>query len=307
MNSKTQPMRARIAGRVTPSSQSSSNSLEMIELPVKKTPDVITCCQVSGNILIGSHKTLVLYKFCVRTHDISKLKFIDFEESLTFEVSFCPSTISLCENLVSCLSKENFHVFKVIYKESNEGNNQVKKNSSERKDSESVDFQRRQKKRGGNDNSRNSKCIDLDQLMKYTNVDCRSFKEEVKEKLFVHSDSFPIVVYLPTIVEENKSLSANQMVNIQKRAGPFCDAPLEMQVKVCKDSLPQTEGVPDICNLLQLQILACSKTSKEEFRCMNIKPMYVTSKECSEGKFYFLSRECNLTLTTKYLNVCLNL
>ena len=42
-----QPMRARIAGRVTPSSaQSGPPSLEMIELPVKRTPNVIACCQV---------------------------------------------------------------------------------------------------------------------------------------------------------------------------------------------------------------------------------------------------------------------
>jgi hypothetical protein len=44
--SKLQPMRARIAGRVTPSSQSGANSLEMIELPVKRAPNVIACCQV---------------------------------------------------------------------------------------------------------------------------------------------------------------------------------------------------------------------------------------------------------------------
>jgi hypothetical protein len=43
-----QPMRARIAGRVTPSStQGGPPSLEMIELPLKKNPNIVACCQVS--------------------------------------------------------------------------------------------------------------------------------------------------------------------------------------------------------------------------------------------------------------------
>lgn len=43
-----QPMRARIAGRVTPSITQGSgvSSLEMIEIPVKRTPTLIACCQV---------------------------------------------------------------------------------------------------------------------------------------------------------------------------------------------------------------------------------------------------------------------
>ena len=68
---------------------------------------------MSGNILVGSHKTLVFYKFHIRTHDISKLRFIDFEETLGLELSFCPSHVMLCEDLVSCISKENLHVFRV--------------------------------------------------------------------------------------------------------------------------------------------------------------------------------------------------
>lgn len=50
--SEPQPMRARIAGRVTPSSsQTGGDVLEMIELPVKfNTTSTIACCQV--NILL---------------------------------------------------------------------------------------------------------------------------------------------------------------------------------------------------------------------------------------------------------------
>jgi len=50
-NTVQQPMRARIAGRVTPSStQSGPPSLEMIELPLKRNPSIIACCQVSKHI-----------------------------------------------------------------------------------------------------------------------------------------------------------------------------------------------------------------------------------------------------------------
>jgi hypothetical protein len=50
-NTVQQPMRARIAGRVTPSStQSGYPSLEMIELPLKRNPSIIACCQVSKHI-----------------------------------------------------------------------------------------------------------------------------------------------------------------------------------------------------------------------------------------------------------------
>lgn len=43
-----QPMRARIAGRVTPTTnQSELSSLEMIEIPVKRNPTAIACCQVN--------------------------------------------------------------------------------------------------------------------------------------------------------------------------------------------------------------------------------------------------------------------
>lgn len=46
-----QPMRARIAGRVTPTTnQSELGSLEMIEIPMRRNPDAISCCQVSENV-----------------------------------------------------------------------------------------------------------------------------------------------------------------------------------------------------------------------------------------------------------------
>lgn len=60
-----QPMRARIAGRVTPTSnQSDLGSLEMIEIPVKRNPHFISCCPVSINLLLPKCKKEVFDYFC---------------------------------------------------------------------------------------------------------------------------------------------------------------------------------------------------------------------------------------------------
>lgn len=63
-----QPMRARIAGRVTPTTnQSEVVSLEMIEIPVNDSPTSIACCQVGlSKFFIG----LVIIVFIFRSQAI---------------------------------------------------------------------------------------------------------------------------------------------------------------------------------------------------------------------------------------------
>lgn len=54
-------MRARIAGRVTPTTnQSELGSLEMIEIPVRRNPNAIACCQVSCSLIL-----LILFELLV--------------------------------------------------------------------------------------------------------------------------------------------------------------------------------------------------------------------------------------------------
>jgi hypothetical protein len=52
----------------------------------------------------------------------------------------------------------------------------------------------------------------------------------LREKL--HHDSFPVVVQLPSVAEGNKNLSANQLINIASKNGPFRDATSDLNVKV---------------------------------------------------------------------------
>jgi hypothetical protein len=57
---------------------------------------------------------LMLYSFHICTHDISRLRFIDFEESgVCVELSLCPSSVSLAEDIIMCMAEEFVHVFRL--------------------------------------------------------------------------------------------------------------------------------------------------------------------------------------------------
>lgn len=63
---------------------------------------------------MASHKTLMLYHFRVCTHDVSRLRFIDFEDSGVYvELSFSPSSLSLAEDIIACMAEESVHVFRL--------------------------------------------------------------------------------------------------------------------------------------------------------------------------------------------------
>lgn len=57
----------------------------------------------------------MIYNFVVKVHDISKLRFIDFEEvSLQVELSFLPSEMTFCENYIACMNHDHMHMFKIV-------------------------------------------------------------------------------------------------------------------------------------------------------------------------------------------------
>ncbi|XP_054001968.1 uncharacterized protein LOC128888833 [Hylaeus anthracinus] len=111
---QNQPMRARIAGRVTPTLNRPLNSLEMIELPLSIQPTLIACCQSTGNLLVASGNSAILHEFKVETQQVSKMKFIDFEArpwSLGF--SFSPTRMEIVEDFISVMDKSNLSVFRL--------------------------------------------------------------------------------------------------------------------------------------------------------------------------------------------------
>lgn len=71
--------------------------------------------QVSGNLLILSDNVVNIHAFKIRTHDISKMKFIDFEEIPIFiELAFSPIYISICENYIGYHNRDSMHLFKIM-------------------------------------------------------------------------------------------------------------------------------------------------------------------------------------------------
>lgn len=64
--------------------------------------------------MLAFHKTLTLYHFRVCTRDISRLRFIDFEESGVFvDLSFSPTSLSLAEDIIACMADKYVHVFRL--------------------------------------------------------------------------------------------------------------------------------------------------------------------------------------------------
>ncbi|OAD60979.1 Hermansky-Pudlak syndrome 3 protein like protein [Eufriesea mexicana] len=111
---QSQPMRARIAGRVTPSLNRPLNSLEMIELPLSVQPTLIACCQSTGNLLVAAGNSAILHEFKIETQQVSKMKFIDFEArpwSLGF--SFPPTHMEIVEDFISVMDKTNLCIFRL--------------------------------------------------------------------------------------------------------------------------------------------------------------------------------------------------
>lgn len=114
LTQERQPMRARIAGRVTPSLNRSQNSLEMIELPLNAKPTTIACCQTTGNLLVALGNALVLHEFKIETQNLSKLKFIDFEaRPWSIGLHFVPTNLRIVEDFFAVMDSTRFVVFRL--------------------------------------------------------------------------------------------------------------------------------------------------------------------------------------------------
>ncbi|XP_059620477.1 uncharacterized protein LOC132264337 [Phlebotomus argentipes] len=108
-------LRARIAGKVTPSDKYiNSEDVEMIELPLKTQPRCVACCQVTGNIAIVAGNKVLFYQFRSCKTDTGRYNYIDFVEVPFFvELSFSPQKITLTEGVIACMSDFTFNLFKI--------------------------------------------------------------------------------------------------------------------------------------------------------------------------------------------------
>lgn len=235
-------MRARIAGRVTPSSsQTGDGCLEMIELPVKfPSTSCIACCQETGNILIACNTSLCLFQLVTKTHDISKVKFLDFELwPITLELSFIPSKIHMVEDIISVMNNRTIQVFRI--------------NKSVTKSSDINNLSGRQKNKEQNSHDTNNatktpSCINLDELIK-----CAT--ENNIEPPCLPSESLPFMVLLPSI--------SSDVHNSTYRISPFKPSyavNLPITIKEIPANEPWAERMSTMVeHLMQLEMIAQSE------------------------------------------------
>ncbi|RZC40531.1 Hermansky-Pudlak syndrome 3 protein -like protein [Asbolus verrucosus] len=250
-----QPMRARIAGRVTPTTnQSELGSLEMIEIPVKRNPNCIECCQVSGNLLILSNRIVNIYKFQVRTHDISRMRFVDFEEvPLFLELTFRPLQMAVCENYIACMSRDSMYMFKL---------NHANRDNNELSSSGEHDFN-----------------------FGYSQDEPIDYKKIVRDEIF-NVGRTKLTVHLPSVVRDN---------SVVHKHSPFTFSDKDMVAKIhCNSPTEVKLSNYEVKNLIQLRLVpilveSAQRQITEEFKCMVLKPLYIDEslnkppKEC-EGR-----------------------
>ncbi|XP_050299811.1 uncharacterized protein LOC126738492 [Anthonomus grandis grandis] len=237
-----QPMRARIAGRVTPTTnQSELGSLEMIEIPVRRNPNAIACCQVSGNLAILSNRIINIYKFHVQTHDISRLKFVDFEEmSFMVELSFLAFEIQMCENYIVAMGLDTTHMFRILYSTEEDENAGLNRANTEQ------DFS-----------------------FLYASDEPIDFKQLKKEE---RNKRDKITVNLPSIIKENSLIHKHSPFT-------FTDKDLKAIIKP-SSSLEKKNQNYKIQDLIQLKLVPIliennQKQVSEEFKSLALKPLYI--------------------------------
>ena len=108
-------VRPRIASRVTPSLRSDQsgldNMLDMIEFPHTDFPLQIAVCPSTGNFMVAAVNVLVIYKYSMKTQEMSKTKFIDFEDCIHIFHNFIPIEVTLVEDVIGKQNSYNQYIF----------------------------------------------------------------------------------------------------------------------------------------------------------------------------------------------------
>lgn len=110
------PITIRIASMTTPKTPL-VESIDVIELPLRSPPELVQCCQTSGNIIVSSRDRIYLYEYtqCVHENTQPRFSFIDFLPFKFFvQLNFVPMRLCLAENVIACLSHRYCVAFKVV-------------------------------------------------------------------------------------------------------------------------------------------------------------------------------------------------
>ncbi|XP_028894654.2 uncharacterized protein LOC105221055 isoform X1 [Zeugodacus cucurbitae] len=110
------PITIRIASMTTPKAPL-VESIDVIELPLRSPPDLIQCCQTSGNIIVSSKERIYLYEYTQCTHETTQPRFsyIDFLPFKFFvNLNFVPLRLCLAENVIAAMNNRYCVAFKVV-------------------------------------------------------------------------------------------------------------------------------------------------------------------------------------------------
>ncbi|KAH8274241.1 hypothetical protein KR026_001168 [Drosophila bipectinata] len=110
------PITIRIASMTTPKTPL-AESIDVIELPLRSPPELVQCCQTSGNIIVSSRDRIYLYEYtqCVHENTQPRFAFIDFLPFKFFvQLNFVPLRLSVAENVIACLNHRYCVAFKVV-------------------------------------------------------------------------------------------------------------------------------------------------------------------------------------------------
>lgn len=277
-SSPSQSLRARIAGKITPMKK----TLEMIELPLSYNPSAIACCPSTGNILVIHKNILQIFVFKYCTNETTKLQYIDFFEApFQVELDFIPSKVLINEDIISCSNKQFFHVFKVV--ESMDGNNSTTSESN----------------------------IYTSTEIPHSEEPIINLEEDVDFQAICDKAELNGITF-------NVKLKSTQ----EESMGSLGDDDSEMRPSLVSDfgasikyiaNLPDSFSLPSkfcVQNLLQLKlqsrrISGVLRENIDVFKCMFMKPLYISSEKGSNGTFFMHSKlrrnfyGCAILITTQ--------
>ena len=275
---QNQAMRARIAGRVTPSSNRLSDGLEMIELPLSGQPPTrISTCQVTGNLLVATGDSAILHELKVERQQLSKQKFIDFEArpwSLGF--SFSPTHIEIVEDFFLIMDRHHIMLFRLM-NQLYEDIDLLNSSNSTSERSASVKKSNKAKKKTG----QHTEFLDWNQLVSISPQD----EERLISRGIINEKSRKFSIELPALESQTTSNSPPNHIN-----NSSISSSTQLNV-VIKTSSP-TDGWSEnyiVEKLLQLTIninnnsdnTSSSKVceNSEYFTTSLLKPVYLKQKQ----------------------------
>ncbi|XP_015124474.1 uncharacterized protein LOC107046379 [Diachasma alloeum] len=294
---QNQAMRARIAGRVTPSLNRTLNSLEMIELPLNSQPTQIACCQTTGNLLVVMEHEAAIHELKVETQHLSKQKFLDFEvRPWSLRFTFTPEHVEIAEEFITVMNTTNFMMFKLTNQFNDDMINNV----------ESINNTKNTKKRM-NQNAKiarqGSESPDTEKkLNKKRNSQTKSIidykKSVINERRFIdwdqlvskEAEELQRLELLKIIEPETKnfnvilgSMSSDVSENSQSFDPPVVPAPeisATITTRSNEDSWSENYSIE---HLLRLKIPPTSPEASKDFdneyfTCCGMKPSYWRSK-----------------------------